>query len=110
MHTEESTYECMWHRRDGLAFTDWPDLLQPRLRGRVAFIESPRELVGVALKTLGLSYNARLEDFDDAGVTLDQLEERLKALHRQASQPHIYGSPADAADCLPNLLAFSQER
>ncbi len=64
---------------------DWPDLLQPRLRGRIAFVESPRELVGVALKTLGLPYNARLEDFDDAGVTLEQLEDRLKALHRQAS-------------------------
>jgi len=46
-------------------------------------VESPRELVGVALKTLGLSFNSRLEDFDDAGVTLEQLEERLQALHGQ---------------------------
>ncbi len=46
-------------------------------------MESPRELVGVALKTLGLSFNSRLEDFDDAGVTLEQLEERLQALHGQ---------------------------
>ena len=70
-------------RRDGRPIEDWPDLLQPRLKGRVAFVESPRELVGVALKTLGLSFNSRLEDLDDAGVTLEQLEERLKALYGQ---------------------------
>ena len=73
------------HRRDGRPVHDWSDLLQPRLKARIAFAESPRELVGVALPTLGLSYYSRLDDFNDAGVTQEQLEERLRALHRQVS-------------------------
>ena len=39
-----------------LTLTDWDDLLDPRLANRVAFMDSPRELVGIALKTLGLRY------------------------------------------------------
>lgn len=31
----------------------WPDLLQPSLKGRIAFPDNPREFVGIALKTLG---------------------------------------------------------
>lgn len=62
---------------------DWSDLLQPRLRGRLGFTDSPRELVGVALKTLGLSYNSRASDLRSAGVTVKELRERLRLLHSQ---------------------------
>ena len=62
---------------------DWSDLLQPRLRGRIGFTESPRELVGVALKTLGLSYNSRPSDLARAGVSVAALQERLRLLHSQ---------------------------
>ncbi|KAL4427736.1 hypothetical protein ABPG75_001825 [Micractinium tetrahymenae] len=37
---------------------DWADLLAPQLKGRVGFIDSPRDVVGVAMKTLGLGFNA----------------------------------------------------
>ncbi len=39
-------------RRGGRPLLDWSDLLQPLLRGRVAMVDSPRELVAVALRTL----------------------------------------------------------
>lgn len=68
-----------------MAINDWSDLLQPRLRGRIGFTDSPRELVGVALKTLGMSYNGRPSDLARAGITLHALQERLKELHEQVS-------------------------
>jgi len=46
-------------RRGGHAILDWADLLQPQLRGRVALTGSSRELLGLALKTLGVGYNPR---------------------------------------------------
>jgi ABC-type Fe3+ transport system substrate-binding protein len=30
----------------------WADLLQPALKGRIAFPDNPREFVGIAFKTL----------------------------------------------------------
>lgn len=39
-------------RRGGWPLLDWSDLMQPLLRGRVAMVDSPRELVAVALRTL----------------------------------------------------------
>ena len=39
-------------RRGGRPVREWRDLLQPALRGRVAFPESSREFVGIALRTL----------------------------------------------------------
>jgi hypothetical protein len=63
---------------------DWSDLLQPALRGRVAFSDSPRELVGIALKTLGLPFNATATEARRCGVTPDALRERVSALRAQA--------------------------
>lgn len=40
---------------DGL--TDWADLLRPELTGRLAVLDNPREVIGLALKALGNSYN-----------------------------------------------------
>jgi putative spermidine/putrescine transport system substrate-binding protein len=68
-----------------LPIKDWSDLLDPRLKGRVAFMESPRELVGVALKTLGLGYNARRADLAAAGASVEDLRTRIKQLCAQVS-------------------------
>lgn len=68
-----------------MAINDWSDLLQPRLRGRIGFTDSPRELVGVALKTLGMSYNSRPSDLARAGISVHALRERLQELHGQVS-------------------------
>lgn len=70
-------------RWGGKPITDWDDLLHPALQGRVAFIDSPRELVGVALKTLGLRYNASIEEMAACGVTEADLASRVRQLARQ---------------------------
>ena len=72
-------------RRGGVAIQDWSDLLQPRLRGRLAFSDSPREFVGVALKTLGLPFNCSQAQLKASGVTLPQLKERLQQLRQQVT-------------------------
>lgn len=70
-------------RRGGHEIKDWSDLLQPRLRGRLAFLDSPREFVGVALKTLGLPYNCTYAQLKASHITLQQLKQRLRQLYDQ---------------------------
>lgn len=70
-------------RRRGGPVLDWDDLLRPALRQRVAFVDSPRELVGVALKTLGLSYNAGPAELAACGVDGAALAARVAALAAQ---------------------------
>ena len=77
-------------RRGGVAIQDWSDVLQPRLRGRLAFSDSPREFVGVALKTLGLPFNCSQAQLKASGVTVPQLKERLQQLRQQVT---LYCSP-----------------
>lgn len=36
---------------------DWDDLWRPQLAGRISMIDSPREIVGAVLKSMGASYN-----------------------------------------------------
>ncbi len=36
---------------------DWSDLWRPELRGKVVLLDRPREVIGLALKRLGQSYN-----------------------------------------------------
>lgn len=71
----------------------WSDLLHPSLRGRIGFIDSTREFVGVALKTLGLSFNSSAQDIRRAGVTEQQLKDRVLLLRGQlkllSSSEHI---------------------
>ena len=64
---------------------DWGDLLQPRLRGRLAMADSPRELVAIALATLGLPLNATAADIDAAGVGADGLRTRVDELRQQVA-------------------------
>lgn len=57
---------------------NWRDLWSPQLQGRLSLLDSPREVIGLTLKTLGHSYNRdRLDD-------LPELKDKLLALHRQA--------------------------
>ncbi|KAK9845493.1 hypothetical protein WJX81_007872 [Elliptochloris bilobata] len=70
-------------RWGGRPIRDWGDLLQPRLRGRLAMVDSPRELVAVALATLGLPLNATAADVLMAGVGVDGLRARVDELRQQ---------------------------
>jgi putative spermidine/putrescine transport system substrate-binding protein len=56
---------------------DWSDLWRPELRDRISLLDQPREVIGLALKKLGASYNT---------TNLQQvpnLKKELLALHQQ---------------------------
>ncbi len=56
---------------------DWSDLWRPELRGKISLLDSPREVIGLALKRLGSSYN----EPDLAAIT--ELPKALAELHQQ---------------------------
>ena len=74
--------------------TDWQDLWLPQLRDRISLLDSPREVIGLTLKTLGKSYNTKDLDADNLDADpqfkdekdtfKDKLQSKLLALHQQA--------------------------
>ena len=94
--------------------TDWADLWQPELRDRLSLLDSPREVIGLTLKKLGLSYNTN--DLD----SVTNLEAELLALHRQAKlysydhylEPLIIGDTwaavAWSTDIIPLLQRYPE--
>ncbi|KAJ7518041.1 hypothetical protein O6H91_21G052100 [Diphasiastrum complanatum] len=64
------------------AIKDWNDLWRPELSGKISMVDSPREVVGAVLKSLGASYNS--SDFEKevpGGKTL--LKERFCEFRKQ---------------------------
>lgn len=60
----------------------WEDLWHPRLVGRVAMVNSPREVVGATLKSLGAPYNVDSFEKDVKGGR-KAVAERFKTLRKQ---------------------------
>lgn len=58
------------------------DLWKPELAGRVAMVDSPREVVGAVLKSLGASYNTRDFDTEIPGGR-EAVKERFLTLQKQ---------------------------
>lgn len=58
--------------------TDWQDLWRPEFRGRISLLNQPREVIGLALKKLGQSYNT------ENLAAVPELKPTLQALNRQA--------------------------
>ncbi|MBD2455897.1 extracellular solute-binding protein [Nostoc sp. FACHB-87] len=56
---------------------DWSDLWRDGLRSQISLLDNPREVIGLALKKLGLSYNT--ENLD----TVPNLEKELQTLNQQ---------------------------
>ena len=73
----------MLRRRGGHPIEDWKDLLQPKLEGRLAWTDSPREFVGAALQTLGMHFNSTAADLKAAGVSEADLAEAVARLRKQ---------------------------
>ncbi|XP_078440495.1 putrescine-binding periplasmic protein-like protein isoform X2 [Wolffia australiana] len=61
---------------------DWDDLWRAELRGKVVMVDSPREVVGAVLKSMGSSYNIRDID-DDIPGGIDAVKQRLDELQKQ---------------------------
>lgn len=57
--------------------TDWSDLWRPELRDRISLLDQPREVIGLTLKKLGLSYNTQNLS------QVPNLKQELLALHQQ---------------------------
>jgi putative spermidine/putrescine transport system substrate-binding protein len=56
---------------------DWSDLWREELRGRLALLDSPREVIGLTLKKLGYSYN------HDRPQDVPELVNELQTLQKQ---------------------------
>ena len=94
--------------------TDWSDLWREDCKGRISLLDQPREVIGLTLKKLGLSYNTPNLD------KVPQLKENLRALDRQVKfyssnayqQPLILGDTWLAVgwstDLLPLARRYSQ--
>lgn len=70
------------YRRDkfeelGWTPKDWSDLWRPELRDRISLLDQPREVIGLTLKKLGLSYN------HNNLSQVPNLKEELLNLHQQ---------------------------
>ena len=61
----------------GIEINDWEDLWNPKLKGLVSLPDSPREVIGLALKKLGQSYN------HPNPSQVEGLAEALASLHDQ---------------------------
>src|SRR5919199_1848377 len=72
---------------------DWSDLWRPQLRDRISLLDQPREVIGLTLKKLGLSYNTKNLS------KVPNLKEELLKLHQQVKyyssnkylEPLIFG-------------------
>ncbi|NEQ61074.1 MAG: extracellular solute-binding protein [Moorea sp. SIO4A1] len=76
------------YRRDkfkalGWTPTDWSDLWRESLRDRISVLDHPREVIGLTLKNLGLSYNQQ---------DLNQVKDLKPALRQLAKQVKFYSS------------------
>ena len=71
------------YRHGGEPIKDWKDLFQPALKGRLGFVEAPREFMGAVLKSLGLPFNATVADLAACHISEDVLRARLQRLRQQ---------------------------
>ena len=79
----------MLSRARGRPIQDWQDLLQPCLKGRLGFVDAPREFLGAALRSMGLSMNEDLSEgscaasFPDIQARVQQLRNQVHSLSKQ---------------------------
>ncbi len=98
---------------------DWQDLFNPQLKRRISLLDSPREVIGLALKYLGVDYVDRvtgqptdLSQVADLEVTLQKLQQQTKLYSSNAYlQPLILGhtwlAVGWSSDLLPQLRTRS---
>jgi putative spermidine/putrescine transport system substrate-binding protein len=92
--------------------TDWQDLFNPQLQGRISLLDSPREVIGLALKHLGQRYtdaSGKPTDLSRIAAlkpTLEQLHQQTKMYSSSAYlQPLVLGHTWLAVGWTAELLA-----
>lgn len=65
-----------------LLLQDWADLWRPDLAGKIAMVDSPREVIGAVLKYLGASYNTSNIDSQVIGGR-NAVKDELATLRKQ---------------------------
>ncbi|XP_051129619.1 uncharacterized protein LOC127250387 isoform X2 [Andrographis paniculata] len=79
-------------KRKFAAIEDWSDLWRPELAGKIAMVDSPREIIGAVLKHMGASYNASSLDLQIVGgkqAVLEQLELLVRQVRLFDSQHYL---------------------
>ncbi|MFP4652068.1 MAG: extracellular solute-binding protein [Phormidium sp.] len=89
---------------------DWSDLWREELRGRLALLDSPREVIGLTLKKLGYSYNHdRPQDVPELLNELQALQEQVLFYSSTAiQQPLLRGDVWVAIGSSRDMLAIPQ--
>ena len=82
-------------RLRGRPIVDWADLLQPQLKGKIAFPSSTRVLLAIALMTLGLSPNASYSQIK--GLTSSHLSSPISPHHLYRESKHAPLPPASSS-------------
>jgi putative spermidine/putrescine transport system substrate-binding protein len=91
--------------------TDWQDLFNPQLKGRISLLDSPREMIALALKHLGHRYTdatgkpTDLSRIPELAPTLQQLNHQAKTYSSDAYlQPLVLGHTWLAVGWTSDLL------
>lgn len=104
------------YRRDKFASngwkppTDWDDLWRDELRDRISLLAQPREVIGLTLKKLGLSYNTeQLDKIPNLKRDLTALNKNVKIYSSNTYlQPLILGDTYLAVGWSTDVLSVMQ--
>lgn len=90
--------------------TDWSDLWREDLKGRISLLNQPREVIGLTLKKLGLSYNTpNLDKVPELKAALRSLDQQVKFYSSNTyQQPLILGDTWLAVGWSTELLPLKQ--
>lgn len=100
--------------KSGFTLTDWSDLWQSPLKGRISLLDSPREVIGLTLKKLKKSYNTEnLDAVTDLKAELLNLHQQIKLYSSDHYlEPLILGDTwaalAWSTDILPILKRYPE--
>ena len=84
-------------RAGGRPIQDWSDLLQPRLKGRLGFVDAPREFLGAALRSMGLSMNEDLSA-GACSASVADIQAHVRQLRKQVDSTLSPFHASDTAD------------
>lgn len=119
-HDLQYAFSCtgiLWRRDkvpEGMEFTDWNDLFDKRLGGRVCMMNDIREIIGLALKMNGFSVNSTNEhEIEKAVATAREWKSRCAKMDNESYRSAIpaaefYAAMSYNSDAI-QLLAEDRE-